>query len=152
MYISYSKLTRSIFFMSWLFSTSARCRIGSWGSPTAFSVSSRSCTGVSLANSQTLSWGKNWTPLPQEKQENKSERSNLIHSKCMQTYISDKSWLNFTHLSQIVNLNVKPFNDCSYIFFGHNFSWRWSTTSKNNFFWRYTASSLEKCPMEEWVC
>lgn len=145
MYISYSKLTLSILFMPWLLSTSARCRIGSWGSPTAFSVSSKSCTGVNLANSQTLSWGKNWTPLPQKK--GKINQNRAIKFTGI-IYISDKSWLNFTHLSQIINLNVKPLNNSSYIFFWHNFSWRWSSTSKNNFFevkttWLFTPSRKE---------
>lgn len=52
-------LTISMVFSSRLLSTRARCWIGSWGSPTAFSVSSRSCTGVNFANSHTLSCGKN---------------------------------------------------------------------------------------------
>lgn len=52
--------TNSICFNERLLSTSVRCCSGSCGSPTAFSVSSRSWTGVNLANSQTLSCGKNY--------------------------------------------------------------------------------------------
>lgn len=52
--------TNSICFNERLLSISVRCCSGSSGSPTAFSVSSRSWTGVNFANSQTLSCGKNY--------------------------------------------------------------------------------------------
>lgn len=60
------ELTCSILFTFLLISISLRCWIGSWASPTAFSVSSNSCTGVNLANSQTRSCGKNYNPRPKE--------------------------------------------------------------------------------------
>lgn len=57
------KFTSSSLFRSKLFSIRAWCWTGSSGLPTAFSVSSRSCIGFSLANSQTRSWGKNCKKL-----------------------------------------------------------------------------------------
>jgi hypothetical protein len=78
------ELTSSTCFNSRLLSISARCCSGRSGSPTAFSVSSKSCTGVNFANSQTLSCGKNYQKAkdPNEVvQQNSGKKKALAHHR-----------------------------------------------------------------------